>query len=532
MRNYRAASWDEPIIHELGYPGRRGVLVPPVEPEIAARVGEARSLVPEAARRRNRPALPELSEWEALRHYLRLSQETLGMMGVSLFGTCTMKYNPALGAALVRRPAVREVHPRQQPETVQGLLEIVHRLDCSLRELSGMDRFVFQAGGGADAAWLFCCLARAYHAAHGELARRDEVVTTIQAHPCNSATAAAAGFTVITLPIEEDGYASLDALRAAVSDRTAALMVNNPDDMGIYNPHITEWVQVVHDAGGLCFYDHANFNGVMGKIRAAELGFDACMFMLHKTFGVPKGGGGPAVGAFGCTSRLEPYLPGPLVVEDGGTYRLVENENEHAVGRIREHVGNLPELVRAYAWVRAMGGEGIDEASDLSVLASNYMDARLMRIRGVTRSHPQLSGPRMEMVRYSLQTLTEETGVSAIDVQNRMTDFGIDEMWLSHEPWIVPEPFTPEAGELWSKEDIDEWIDVLEHVCNEAYENPEIVRSAPHRQAVHRIDPGGLDDPARWATTWRAHRAKQAASAGSGHDGDGGGAGAGAASHH
>lgn len=508
MRNYRAASWDEPIIHELGYPGRRGVLVPPVEPEIAARVGEARSLVPEAARRRNRPALPELSEWEALRHYLRLSQETLGMMGVSLFGTCTMKYNPALGAALVRRPAVREVHPRQQPETVQGLLEIVHRLDCSLRELSGMDRFVFQAGGGADAAWLFCCLARAYHAAHGELARRDEVVTTIQAHPCNSATAAAAGFTVITLPIEEDGYASLDALRAAVSDRTAALMVNNPDDMGIYNPHITEWVRLVHEAGGLCFYDHANFNGVMTKLRARELGFDACMYMLHKTFGAPKGGGGPAVGAYGCSAELAPFLPRPVVVEEGGRYRL-DNDRPLSCGKVREFWGNVPQIIKAYAWARAMGAEGLAEASDISVLANNYMDRKLMAIRGVTRSHRHINAWRMEMTRFSLERLRQDTGITCLDVQNRMVDYGVDAYWLSHEPWIVPEPFTPEAGEMYSKEDLDYWIAVIERVCHEAYTDPELVRSAPHNQPIHQLRPEALEDPARWAMTWRAFRRKR-----------------------
>jgi len=505
---YHAAVWDEPLIMEQGRPGRRGVLAPPVEPELAAEVGRADELLPAAARRRRPPALPELSEWEVLRHYLRLSQQTLGMMGVSLFGTCTMKYNPAVGDAVVRRPAVREVHPLQHEETLQGLLEVVHRLDLALRELSGMDRFVFQAGGGADAAWLMACLTRAYHEARGELSRRDEVITTIQAHPCNAATAAAAGFTVVTLPLEEDGYPSLAALEAAISPRTAALFVNNPDDMGIYNPHITEWVDAVHAAGGLCFYDHANFNGVMGKIRAAELGFDACMFMLHKTFGAPKGGGGPAVGAFGCSAALEPYLPGPLVVEEHGHYHLVEPAA--GVGRIREYLGNMPQLVRAYAWLRAMGSEGIEEASDLSVLASNYIDARLLRIPGVTRSHPHLAGRRMEMVRYSLETLAAESGVSVLDVQARMTDFGIDAFWLSHEPWIVPEPFTPEAGELWSKEDIDEWIDVLELVCAEAYERPEVVRSAPHRQVTHRVEGSGLDDPARWATTWRAYLAKRA----------------------
>src|SRR6185312_5233246 len=167
------------------------------------------------------------------------------------------------------------------------------------------------------AAYTFACIARAYHASRGELARRDEVITTIQAHPCNSATAAAAGFNVVTLMLGDDGYPPVDALRAAVSERTAALMVSNPDDMGVYNPHVDDWVRIVHDAGGLCFYDHANFNGVMSKIRARDLGFDACMYMLHKTFGVPKGGGGPAVGAFGCTEELAHSLPRTIVVREG-----------------------------------------------------------------------------------------------------------------------------------------------------------------------------------------------------------------------
>jgi glycine dehydrogenase subunit 2 len=511
LRRYQAARWDEPTVMELGYPGRRGVLIPPVEPTIAMKAGEASALIPERARRSRPPALPELSEWEVLRHYLRLSQQTLGMMGVSLFGTCTMKYNPAISEALSRLPQVREVHPLQHPDTMQGVLEIVYRLDLALRELSGMDRFIFQPGGGADAAYLQACITRAYHDARGELSQRDEIITTIQAHPCNSATSAAAGFKVITLPLEEGGYPSLRALESALSDRTAALMVNNPDDMGIYNPDITKWVDAVHAAGGLCFYDHANFNGVMGKLRAAELGFDACMFMLHKTFGAPKAGGGPAVGAYGCTQRLAPYLPGPLVVEDNGRFRLAEPAG--GVGRVREFLGNVPQVLKAYAWVRAMGAEGIEEASDLSVLASNYIDARLSQIRGVTRSHPQVTGPRMEMTRYSLETLSRETGVTAVDVQNRMTDFGIDAFWLSHEPWLVPEPFTPEAGETWSREDIDEWIGVLQHVCGEAYKQPETVRTAPHHQVTHRIDGTHLDDPAYWATTWRAYQRKHAAGA-------------------
>ena len=223
-----------------------------------------------------------------LRHYLHLSQETMGMIGISLFGTCTMKYNPRVNEAVALRE-IAELHPHQDEETLQGILEIIHNFDLMLRELSGMDQFVFQAGGGADAAYTHACITRAYHAARGELEQRDEIVTTIQAHPCNPATAAAAGFKVVTLMLEENGYPSVEALKAAVSNRTAALMIGNPDDMGVYNPHIKEWLRIVHEAGGLCFYDHANFNGVMSKIRARELGFDACMFMLHKTFGAPEG---------------------------------------------------------------------------------------------------------------------------------------------------------------------------------------------------------------------------------------------------
>jgi glycine dehydrogenase subunit 2 len=507
LRRYHAAAWDEPVIHELGRRGSRGWIPPQSDPEIAA-TGSVDELVPAGARRAAPPALPEMSEFEVQRHYLHLSQMTLGMMGVNLFGTCTMKYNPRVNEHVAARPWVTQLHPHQDERTLQGILATIHSFDLILRELSGMDRFVFQPGGGAHAAYTHACVTRAYHAARGELERRDEVITTIQAHPCNAATAAAAGFKVVTLPLEEDGYASVQALEAAVSDRTAALMVNNPDDMGIYNPHIKRWVEIVHSAGGLCFYDHANFNGVMSRIRARELGFDACMYMLHKTFGVPKGGGGPAVGAYGATEELVPYLPRPLVVCVDGHYRL-DLEAELGVGRVREFWGNVQQVVKAYSWARAMGADGIRQAADLSVLMNAYMERRLLSITGISKSYPDKANPRLEMTRYSLAQVTEETGVTVLDVQNRMIDFGIDAFWLSHEPWFIPQPFTPEPGELWSKEDVDYWIDVLEHVIGEAYEQPDVLKSAPHEQAVHQADASGIEDPDRRATTWRAHLAKR-----------------------
>ena len=219
-------------------------------------------------------------------------------------------------------------------------------------------------------------------------------------------------------------------------------------------------------------------------------------------------GGGPAVGAYGCTAELARYLPGPIVRKAGDRFDLVD-DSPVSIGRVREYWGNVHQLAKAYAWTRAMGAEGIAEASDMSVLINNYMERELLKIRGITRSHPDIGSWRMEMTRFSLGQLYEDTGVSVIDVQNRMVDFGVDAFWLSHEPWVVPQPFTPEAGEMWSKEDVDYWIAVLKQISDEAYSDPEIVKSAPHNQAVHKLGPESLDEPDRWAMTWRAYKRKQ-----------------------
>lgn len=506
LPEFHAAKWDEPVVMELGRPGGRGQIFPAPENDVTDAVGT--DLIPAGMARKDRPDLPEITEFEAQRHYLHLSQMTLGMMGVSLFGTCTMKYNSKTSEYATLRPELADVHPYQHPDTLQGVLSIIHDFDGILRSLSGMDQFIFQAGGGADAAYTMAIVARAYWADRGMLGQRTEMVTSIQAHPCNPATAAAAGFKVVNLPLEENGYPSLDALKAAVSDKTALIMLNNPDDMGIYNPEIKEWVRIAKEAGALCFYDHANFNGVMGKLSARELGFDACMFMLHKTFGAPKAGGGPAVGAFGCSDALAPYLPCPVVMKDGDRYVLDEDRPKSA-GKVREYWGNVPQVVKAYAWARGMGADGINLASDISVVANNYMDVRLAKIPGLAISNPGIDKHRMEMTRWSLGPLFEETGIGTVDFANRMADYGIDPWWMSHEPWIVAEPFTPEAGELWSKEDIDLWIDVVAKIVEEARSDPEMVKSAPHNQPVSQLKGDVFEDPAQWAMTWRAYVRKQ-----------------------
>lgn len=508
LPEFHAASWDEPVVMELGRPGGRGQHYPAPEDEIVSSVGD--NLIPEGMARTDQPALPEITEFEAQRHYLHLSQMTLGMMGISLFGTCTMKYNSKTAEFATLRPELAAVHPYQHPDTLQGVLEIIHDMDGMLRSLSGMDQFVFQAGGGANAAYTMACVARAYWADKGKLGERTEMVTSAQAHPCNPATAAAAGFKIVNLPLEENGYPSLEALKAAVSDKTALIMINNPDDMGIYNPEIKEWVRIAKEAGALCFYDHANFNGVMGKLSARELGFDACMFMLHKTFGAPKAGGGPAVGAFGCTDKLAAFLPTPVVVKVGDQYELDEDRPK-SMGKIREYWGNVPQVVKSYAWTRAMGAEGIALGADISVVANNYMDKRLSEIPGLAISNPDVKMRRMEMTRWSLGPLAAETGIGTVEFANRMADYGIDPWWMSHEPWIVAEPFTPEAGELWSKEDIDLWVDVIAKICEEARSDPDMVKSAPHNQAIAQVKGDAFEDPEKWAMTWRAWKRKQGA---------------------
>ena len=314
LRRYHAAVWDEPLVMELGQPGRRGAMFPPVEPELD---GRASATPTRSSRRRcaatTRPALPELSEPEVQRHYLHLSQETLGMMGISLFGTCTMKYNPRVPSEAVATPSSPSCIRYQPEDTLQGIARDRPRASTViLRELSGMDRSCSRpaAAPTRPTPTPASPAPTSRHAASSRSATRS--ITSIQAHPCNAATAAAAGFKVVTLMLEENGYPSIDALKAAVSERTAALMINNPDDMGIYNPRYrASGCGSSTRPAASAFYDHANFNGVMGKIRARELGFDACMFMLHKTFGAPKGGRRPGGRRLRLHRRAAPVPAGP-----------------------------------------------------------------------------------------------------------------------------------------------------------------------------------------------------------------------------
>ena len=507
LRRFHQARWDEPIIFELSQPGQRGLLVPEVEPGIREQVGDALTTLPETMRRQRPPALPELSQPGVLRHYVRLSQENLGAdLNVDVGqGTCTMKYNPKVNDQLAASPKLAELHPLQGEATVQGILEIMWRFEQILKEISGMDRFSLQPGAGSAAIYANVSMIRAYHEARGEAQQRDEIITTIFSHPSNAACARTAGFKIITLYPDEDGYPDLEALKAAVSERTAGLMITNPEDTGIFNPRIAEFVQLVHEAGGLCAYDQANANGILGITRAREAGFDLCHFNLHKTFSTPHGCGGPGAGVVGATEALAHFLPVPLVEFDGQSYSLVWDRPD-SIGKIGPWYGNASVILKAYAWAMSLGAEGLREVAEVAVLNNNYLLNRMLQIPGV--SAPYAWGKRrIEQVRYSWQELSEETGVHSEEIGLRAADFGVH-YWTSHHPFVVPEPCTLEPTESYSKQELDEYSDIMAHVAGEARTDPELVKTAPHNSTIHTIDHTPLDDPSRWAVTWRAYQKK------------------------
>jgi glycine dehydrogenase subunit 2 len=508
-RRFHQAYWDEPVIFELSQPGARGVLVPQVEAGIVEQVGDVVATLPHSLRRKTPPALPEMSQVHVLRHYARLSQENLGVdLNIDIGqGTCTMKYSPKVNDQLARSPKMADLHPLQDESTVQGILEVMWRLEQLLKEISGMDRFSLQPGAGSAAIYTNVAMVRAYHESRREGSQRDQAITTIFSHPSNAACARVAGYEIITIYPNSDGYPDLGALQAAVSERTAALFITNPEDTGIFNPRIEQFVDSVHAVGGLCVYDQANANGILGITRARDAGFDLCHFNLHKTFSTPHGSGGPAAGASGASSALAPFLPKPTVEFDGQKYFL-DFDRPQSIGKIRPWYGVAQNLLKAYAWIMSLGAEGLREVAEIAVLNNNYLLQKVLEIRGA--SAPYARGKRrIEQVRYSWEQLYAETGVHSEEIGYRAADFGTH-YWTSHHPYIVPEPMTLEPTESYSQADLDEYVAILKQIVDEAYDNPEVIHTAPHKSTGHRIHHEPFDNPDEWAVTWRAYKRKTA----------------------
>ncbi|MEX2650198.1 MAG: aminomethyl-transferring glycine dehydrogenase subunit GcvPB [Alphaproteobacteria bacterium] len=511
VNGFHAARWNEPLIHELSEPGARGLVPPATDPAIAAAAPDVRARLSKVLRRAAPPALPEVTQHRIVRHFTRLAQMTMGFdVTTDMMGTCTMKYSPKMHDHVARQPALADVHPLQDPSTLQGVLEILYRFNRMMCAIAGMDEFSFQPASGAQGIYTNACLIRAWHQSRGELTKRDEIITTAFSHPADAATPHVAGFKVITLMPGPMGYPELGALEAALSERTAGLMLTNPEDTGQYNPNIRAFVDKVHVAGGLCAYDQANGNPLLGIARAGDAGFDLCQFNLHKTFSAPHGSIGLGCAAVGVKQPLRHFLPRPVVTFDGTRYGL-DDDRPDAIERIRAFLGNVPTVVKAYAWVMSLGAEGLRAVAETAVLNNNYMLANIRRIPGVAIPWPDNTLPKLDQVRYSWAPLFEATGVTTMEIEQRLVDYGVQHYMPSHVPVLVPQPFTIEPGESLTIEEMDHMIAALRRIAEEARENPDVVRSGPHNGSVARIDDGIPNDPETWAFTWRALEKKRAA---------------------
>lgn len=508
LRNFHEAQWDEDLIFEQSVPGSRSLLVPDVSKEAGAVTGALSGLMPAGLKRKEKPALPELAQPQVLRHYLRLSQETIGQdINIDIgLGTCTMKYSPKINEQFVRSPKFTEMHPYQDDDTAQGILKIIYDFEQIMKEISGLDAVSFQPGGGGQGIYANAAVLKKYFEDRGEAEQRTQIITTILSHPLDSAAPAMKGFEVISLFPDENGYPSLENLKAVVSEKTAGIFITNPEDTGVFNPIIREFVDVVHQAGGLCVCDMADYNGLFGLVRAKELGADMCHFNLHKAFSSPHACMGPGCGAQCVSAELEKYLPRPRVRFDGKRY-YTDYDGPASVGKIRQFHGTLSAVIRAYAWVMSLGKDGLQTVAETAILNNNYMMKRMLNeVKGVSMSWAEKAPHRLEQVRYSFEKLNKDTGVSAEDVNRHLVDFGFQRFFASHHPLIVPEPFTPEPTESYSKADIDEYITALKKISDEAYSTPEVVINAPYKAPISKLECDHIKDYTELAVTWRSYK--------------------------
>lgn len=459
------------LIFERSHPGHKMALFPACD-------------VPETAvdfpKRKVKLTLPEVSEVEMSRHYSALEQQAFGVNdGFYPLGSCTMKYNPAVNETTAGLPGFTDIHPLQPESSVQGALEAMYTAQDLLGKITGMDAVTLQPAAGAHGEYTGLLLIRAYHLSRGDMAR-TKIIVPDSAHGTNPASAAMAGFSVVPVASNKDGGVDLDALRAAVGPDTAGLMLTNPNTLGIFDPNILEITKIVHDAGGLCYYDGANLNAVVGRVRPGDMGFDCVHVNLHKTFSTPHGGGGPGSGPVGCKDFLKEFLPHPIVEKEGDTYTFVKPE--HSFGRVRMFYGNFLVAVRALTYILSLGAEGLAEASAMAVLNANYLMAKL-------KDHIDIAYPGLCMHEFvmTLEHYKEETGVSALDAAKRLLDYGMHPPTM-YFPLIVHEALMAEPTETESKKTLDEAAEIFIKVFEEGRKDPELLHTAPHNAPISRPD--------------------------------------------
>ena len=495
---YHQASWDEPLLIERSQPGKIGHL--PVKPSEAERriSGDVLAKIPGQLRRQGLPPLPELSEPEVVRHFTRLSQECFSPdLGIYPLGSCTMKYNPKSSELAVQTSKLEKVHPEQDESSVQGILELMYDLERILAEITGMSRMTLQPAAGAHGEYLGCLIIRAYHSSRSEIEQRTEMIVPDSAHGTNPASAAMAGFKVIVVPSDSAGTVDLAELKKAVGPHTAGLMITNPNTLGIFEKEIVQIAKIVHDAGGLLYYDGANFNPLLGKVRPGDMGFDIVHLNLHKTFATPHGGGGPGAGPVGVTKALERFLPVPLIDSDGQKYFYNFGLPE-SVGKIRAFLGNVGILVRAYAYILNLGAEGLLMVAETAVLNTNYVMSKVLQNSSYTLP---FSKERKHEFVLSARDLANGTGVRAVDLAKRMLDLGVHSP-TTYFPQTVDEALMVEAVETESLQDLDNLVNALVRAEKEAQAAPEILKAAPQATSVTRIDEVKASHPKTLRLHW------------------------------
>ncbi|MBZ5750719.1 MULTISPECIES: aminomethyl-transferring glycine dehydrogenase subunit GcvPB [Metabacillus] len=467
---------DQALIFELSKPGRIGYSLPELEVEELS----LHDLIPNDYIRSEEAELPEVSELDIMRHYTALSNRNHGVdSGFYPLGSCTMKYNPKINENVARIAGLAHVHPLQEEETVQGAMELLFDLQEHLKEITGMDEVTLQPAAGAHGEWTGLMMIRAYHEANNDT-KRTKVIVPDSAHGTNPASATVAGYEAVTVKSDENGLVDLEDLKRVVGEDTAALMLTNPNTLGLFEANILEMAQIVHDAGGKLYYDGANLNAVLSKARPGDMGFDVVHLNLHKTFTGPHGGGGPGSGPVGVKSDLIPYLPKPVLVKTEEGYHF-DYDRPQSIGRVKPFYGNFGINVRAYTYIRSMGPDGLKAVTEYAVLNANYMMRRLephydLPFNQHCKHEFVLSGKRQKKL-----------GVRTLDIAKRLLDFGYHPPTI-YFPLNVEECIMIEPTETESKETLDSFIEAMIQIAREAEETPEIVQEAPHTTVIKRLD--------------------------------------------
>ncbi len=466
------------LIFEQSRAGRRALAQAPA-------ASEPSGDIPAELLRDSPPLLPEVSEMQAVRHYTRLSQKNFSIdTQFYPLGSCTMKYNPRACNSLAMLPGMLARHPLGPVSMGQGFMACMYELQEMLKEVTGMPAVSLTPAAGAQGEFTGVAMIRAYHDANGDTAR-NEILVPDAAHGTNPATATMCGYKVREIPTGRDGDVDLEALKGAVGPQTAGIMLTNPSTLGVFERRIKEIAALIHEAGGLLYYDGANLNAILGKVRPGDMGFDVIHMNLHKTFSTPHGGGGPGAGPVGVSKRLEPFLPVPIVGHDGDEYYWITEEvRPQSIGRLSAFMGNAGVLLRAYVYARMLGREGMHRVADFATLNANYLMARLSEA-GFDVAFPGRRATHEFII--TLKRQKEQHGVTAMDFAKRLLDYNVHAP-TTYFPLLVPECLLIEPTETETREELDNFVEAMVSILREAETDPELLHEAPHTQPVRRLD--------------------------------------------